>query len=82
MVGISTIPDNLFRYNTTIVSFDELATAFPNATSLATYAFDGCTHLESIDLKNIQNIPQDCFHDCSALQNIGNYFSDIQLLGS
>lgn len=81
LVGVSMIPENLFKQNTTIVSFDELAIAFPNVTSLAANAFGGCTHLESIDLKNIQNIPQSCFQNCSALQNIGNYFSDIQSLG-
>lgn len=82
LVGISMIPENLFKQNTTIVSFDELATAFPNVTSLAANAFSGCTHLESIDLKNIQNIPQSCFSNCDSLQNIGNYFSDVQSLSS
>lgn len=80
LVGISIIPENLFKENTTIVSFDELATAFPNVTALSKYSFLRCTSLESIDIKNISNIPLGCFQQCDSLQNVGDYFSNVQSL--
>lgn len=54
-----------FRNNSLIVNFVELAKT--GVTTLAQYAFQGCTSLEDIDTSNILTINGATFSGCSAL---------------
>ena len=57
----------VFRYNTEIISFDELQ-FFIGLPSISAYAFSGCTGLVSLILPNsINSIDYMSFYDCNSL---------------
>lgn len=65
----TSIPSNMFKNNTTVVSFNELQ-QMPNITSIQSSAFEGCSNLSSIDLSNIQEIDTNAFLRCSSLTQV------------
>lgn len=69
----------MFRGNTTITSFMELA-QFESVNILAQDEFKACSNLESIDLSNIKNIGKGAFTECSNLTNYGS-LENVEILG-
>lgn len=62
----------IFKGNTEITSFDELA-EFENVKTINdNYAFEKCTSLRSIDLSNIEEMGERTFSECAALESIGS----------
>ena len=77
-LSVTELPEAMFRGNTDIASFDELA-RFGSITSLPGYygrndrgAFCGCTSLRSIDLRNITRMYRGVFRGCTALEEVKN----------
>lgn len=65
---ITEIPSYAFDGNTDIVSFDELATYFPNVRSISSGAFRGCTKLASITFpEGLMGIYSEAFSGCTSL---------------
>ena len=65
------IPNNAFKSNTSIQTFDELGRYFPNCTTINYYAFRGTSNLTSINLSNITTIGERAF-DSSGLSGVLN----------
>ena len=65
---IKEIPSNAFNGDTEIVSFNELATYFPNVRTISSAAFSGCTNLESITFpEGLLSISNEAFSGCTSL---------------
>lgn len=65
---ITVIPSYAFDGNTDIVSFDELATYFPNVRSISTGAFRGCKNLASITFpEGLMGVYKEAFSGCTSL---------------
>jgi hypothetical protein len=76
-----TILNTLFRGDTNIVNFNELGQYFNNISTLDADTFNGCSSLESIDLRNISNAISDrLFLNCSSLSNVLG-LSNIESIG-
>lgn len=70
-----------FRNNTEIVDFSELA-YFTNVISLEQYAFQGCTSLEKLDVRNVTKINTSALDGCSALSYDILDLSQVTTLGT
>ena len=70
-----------FQGNKVITAFPEFQ-YFTSCTSLAQYAFDGCTSLQSIDLSNMKSIDVYAFAGCSQLREIGSLANLVTLGGA
>ena len=74
--NVNYIPQDTFRNNTTITSFNELP-EFTTITKILPYQFSGCSNLTSIKLDNITTIQsnngdQSHFADCVNLVSLGD----------
>ncbi|MCR5270547.1 MAG: leucine-rich repeat domain-containing protein [Prevotella sp.] len=69
-----------FQGNTEIVSFNELA-KFTNLSAIDVTSFYNCTNLESVDLKNIEEIGRSAFQGCSSLTSVGDT-SKLKIIGA
>ena len=68
---VTDIPYGAFSGNTDLISFDDLATYFPNLRFISDNAFYGCTNLESITFPDgMVSIGDNAFEGCSALQKL------------
>ena len=68
--AVTTIPNNIFKGNTKITSFDELV-HFTGLISIADYAFQSCTALASISFpESLATIGQQAFRNCTVLSAI------------
>lgn len=65
--SVLSIPNTAFRDNISIQTFDELATCFPNCTTIGESAFQGCSNLTSVNLSNITHVEHAAFKGCSSL---------------
>lgn len=69
---ISTVTDvsDLFKYQTTITSFDEFE-YFTSVSKIPSQFFSGCKYLESVKLpESVRQIGSDAFSDCISLKSI------------
>lgn len=69
--SVLNIPNEAFKNNTSIQTFNELGRYFPNCTAINYYAFQGTSNLRSIDLSNITTVGQRAF-DSSGLSGVLN----------
>lgn len=66
---VTSIPYNAFSGNTDLVSFDDLATYFPNLQYIYENAFNGCTRLASITFpEGLNSIYSQAFNGCTSLE--------------
>lgn len=63
--GVLSAPADWFK-NTSIISFDELG-KFTSLRAIPNNAFDGCSSLTSIDLRNVTSVGECAFQGCSSL---------------
>lgn len=78
---VTTIPNNIFKGNTLITSFDELV-YFTGLTSIADNAFQSCTALKSVSFpESLTTIGQQAFRNCTALAtvNFPAYMDEIKI---
>ena len=73
---VTQIPENAFKNNTSITSFDELD-KFINLTTLNTSCFEGCSNLTSINLNNILTIQGSAFRNCTSLTEVDFNHNDV-----
>jgi len=63
--------DGFLKGNTNITSFDELPLFGITTFSGGGQSFEGCTNLQSINLRNITYIPEYFFKNCTSLISLG-----------
>lgn len=78
--SVLNIPNSAFKNNTSIETFDELGTYFPNCTTINQDAFSGCSNLTSIDLSNITTVNRGAFQNCTKLESL-DFTSNLTTLG-
>ena len=64
------LPNNLFKNNTTIQSFNELQQFL--SVQIGNSCFEGCTNLNQINLSKVTTIGNNAFNECNALSGSVN----------
>ena len=77
---ITQIPQDAFKNNTSVTSFDELG-SFTNLVTLNASCFEGCSNLTSINLDNVLTIKGNAFKGCTSLTAINFNHNNVTFDG-